>query len=220
MFGLDGIRLSILGSMFLLVTMLGATSVALWSQLSAKDAKIESQNHDLKVAAADVSRWQAAWSDSQAALGQLQEQIDAADVFARRVQRQQVEATAQRQLESRASQNRTSAILQILKDDTDARAIVATSMVREGFDPVVLVGIRWLQCLQSARAAGGDPARCQGRASLSASGSRTATTPAGAGHYSPTVTEQLWLLGLVYRFREWGEACYADKDAVGSLTKR
>jgi hypothetical protein len=214
MVGFSSIKLAVLGAMFVLLVTLGTVSKLLWSDLRTRDAKIQSQAHDLEILTADVGRWRAAWADSQNALRRLQNQIDSEDVLARHFQGEQVKTVAQRQLESRAAQNRTSSILQTLKDQVDQHATATSSVIHEGFDPVVLAGIRWLQCLQSASRTGADTAKCQGGATLPTGKSYAVGPTARAGRYAPTVSQQLWLLGLVYRFREWGAACYADKDAI------
>jgi hypothetical protein len=214
MVGFSSIKLAVFGAMFVLVVTLGTVSRLLWSDLRIRDAKIQSQSHDLEILTADVSRWRAAWTDSQNALTRLQKQIDSEDVLVRHFQGEQAKAVVQRQLESRAAKNRTNSILQTLKGQADEHATPTSSVVHEGFDPVVLAGIRWLQCLQSASRTGADAAKCQGRATLPTGKSYAVGPTARAGRYAPTVSQQLWLLGLVYRFREWGAACYADKDAI------
>jgi hypothetical protein len=217
MFGLSLFRPSIGSFMVISILILSSVSAILWSLVKERYAKVASLVEKVAIGQADIARWENAWDKSQETLRQLQRQIDSADAVAHQLQRQQAAAIAQRQSESRSAQNRTDSILQILKEDVNARPAAAISPVLDGFDPVVLLGIRRLQCLQSSRIAGKNPGECAHQASLYPDQSSTARAEDGTRRYAPTVRQQLWLLGLVYRFRDWGEACYADKDALAVL---
>jgi hypothetical protein len=214
MLGFSRIKLYVFFAMTLAIVSLGAISMVLWSQIDSGKTRTNIMAKEISMSKADTARWQAAWNDSQTSIRQLRREIDVADTAARQLQVRQRAAVALRQLESRAALNRTDGILRTLENQADARSTIAVPAVHDGFDPIVLAGIHWLQCLQSNHASGGDPAKCQSRASLSSDRLRAAAAPARADHYAPTIAQQLWLLGLVYRFRDWGEACYADKEAM------
>jgi hypothetical protein len=200
--------------MVLTIVALGSATLVLMSRIEAKNTRIQTLAEEIVTVQADVTRWQVAWGGSQATIARFQKEIDAADAGARKIQERQMATVAQRQIENRATQNRTGVILQTLKDQTDVSPTINSPVVHDGFDPVVLAGIRWLQCLQSAAAIGSSSTECRGRAQISAGRPFAPDTSARTGRYAPSVTQQLWLLGLVYRFRDWGAACYADKDAI------
>jgi hypothetical protein len=217
MIGFPAIKFAINAAMIFAIVLLGSALAILWSHVEEKNVRIASLSDTIATQEADIARWQAAWGASQAVLDKLQKQIDIADAKARQIQSQQRASIAQRQLESRASQNRTNSILQTLKGQADEERTSRKATIVEDFDPIVLAGIHWLQCLQTSSATSGDPAECAGRASVSGDRPFVVGAPTGARRYSPTVRQQIWLLGLVYRFRDWGEACYRDKDSIGLL---
>jgi hypothetical protein len=217
MIGVPAIKFAVSAAMILAIVLLGSASAILWSRVEAKNVRIASLSDTIAIQRADIARWQIASENSHAAMSRLQKQIDIADAKAREVQSQQMAAVAQRQLESRASQNRTSSILQALKSQANEKPNSPTAAIFEDFDPIVLAGIRRLQCLQNSNATGRDPAECAGRASLSTDRPFVIGAPTRARRYAPTVMQQIWLLSLVYRFRDWGEACYRDKDLIGLL---
>jgi hypothetical protein len=216
MFSFSLIRIYTFLTMGLAIVALSAASLILSARIDSRDVKIDALSSEIGQEKADIVRWRAAWNESQMTVGRLQKQIDEADAMAQRLRAQQTTAVIERQLESRASQNRSNSILLTLKDQADVHSMVKNSNAGDGFDPVVLAGIHWLQCLQSVRVAGGNPTECQGRVKIFTDRSVSATAATRARHYIPTVNQQLWLLGLVYRFRDWGEACYADKEAIAN----
>jgi hypothetical protein len=140
--------------------------------------------------------------------------MDAMDRKARAVQTSQSEQIQQLAGERRAAQNGTAAIIASLKGPSDVQAVVS-SIVKPGFDPCIVLGVRWLQCLQDARSRGAGADSCTGRFAVPAGGSCAAGRPAGADRYAPSFDDQLWLLGLVYQFRDWGIGCFDDKRAIG-----
>jgi hypothetical protein len=153
-------------------------------------------------------------ASNEATIAKQQASMDAMDAKARAIQADQAGRVVVLTEQRRAAQNQTSQILDTLKGQIDVKPVAAAPDVVPDFDPVVSRGIAWLQCLQSARTHGMPASSCAGGPVVSTGGSDAVRSAAGARHYAPTVEQQLWLLGLVYRFRDWGVACEADKAAI------
>jgi hypothetical protein len=148
-------------------------------------------------------------------LARLQQaDMDEMDAKARAVQKSQSAQIQQLAQERRAAQNGTAAILANLKGPSDAQTAAVSPIIKTGFDPRIVIGLRWLQCLQDARARDAGADACAGRFALPAGGSGAAGRQTGADRYAPSFDDQLWLLGLVYQFRDWGIGCFDDKRAI------
>jgi hypothetical protein len=181
--------------------------------------RVEAQrdaNHDLLLSAnKQLSDMTARNASNEATIAKQQASMDALDAKARAIQADQAGRVATLTEQRRAAQNQTSQILDTLKGQIDVKTVPSPDVIPD-FDPVVSRGIAWLQCLQSARARGLPAASCAGGPAVSAGGSDAPGSATGARRYAPTVDQQLWLLGLVYRFRDWAVACYDDKVAISA----
>lgn len=137
------------------------------------------------------------------------DQIEADAAETRRRQQAQA-ATLQQQLD--AAKTQTSTLMQALKDAHNDET--PGEPIRDGFDPLVLIGIDRLSCLQRTGNAGGDQAACAGGPSVSAGRSAAALDGTGAGHWRPTFEQQLWLLNEVFKLHDWGRGCVGQVQAI------
>lgn len=105
------------------------------------------------------------------------------------------------------------------REALNARPKVVVQGVADGWDPVVLAGMRQLKCVQlrsAASAAGseGDVADCGVSDDLQGGGSGLAGDPSGADYPRPTAEQQLEFLSWAWELRYWGAKCYAAKRAI------
>lgn len=145
-----------------------------------------------------------------------QDEADRVEREAADIQARQRAASSSLQAQLDVAKSQTRSIMQALKD---AHHETPGEPVRDGFDPLILVGIEWLSCLQRAGNAGGDEAACTGGQGLSASGSATAIDGTGAGNWRPTFEQQRWLLSEVYKLHDWGRGCVNQVQAIAKTQR-
>lgn len=136
---------------------------------------------------------------------------DAAEIQARQ---RAASSSLQDQLDVAKAQTRT--IMQALKD---AHHETLGQPIRDGFDPLILVGIDWLRCLQRAGNAGGDEAACAGRSGLSAGGPAAPIDGTGTGNWRPTFEQQRWLLNELYKLHDWGRGSVGQIEAIAKTQR-
>jgi hypothetical protein len=184
----------------------------------ALTAQRDSARHDLATMTADRDAKARAVKVGQGIITGMQKQWDEADAKAQatiKAQQQQAGALA---AELQTTTDQREAYLQQLKEAGHARPIVVSQTVHDGWDPVVVAGMRRLKCVQlAALGAGNLPAADCGVQAPDGAGRPVAPgDPAGAGDYRPTFDQQLQFLADAWRLRDWGASCYADKRAIAA----
>jgi len=148
-----------------------------------------------------------------------QDQADQIEREAAEIQARQRQASSSLQAQLDVAKTQTSTLMQALKDAHHESPESDGQPVRDGFDPLILVGIDRLSCLQRTGNAGGDEAACAGRSSVSAGGPAAALDGTGAGHWRPTFEQQIWLLNEVYKLHDWGRGCVNQVQAIAKTQR-
>ena len=197
----------------------GGTWWVAHQRILAVTAERDANALELKTMTADRDAQATAVKVGQGIITGMQAQWDEADSKAKATIAAGEQKAAELAADLQATSDQRESYLQQLKEAGQARPIVVSQVVRDGWDPVVLAGMRRLKCVQLAAIAGshGVPAAdCGLQAEAGAAGSDLAADPAGAGDYRPTFDQQLQLLSDAWRLRDWGASCYADKRAIAA----
>jgi hypothetical protein len=203
----------ILGIIFALGMAAGGTPVWIWlgHDIDALEVKVDSYvdqikqlNSTLSTITSDRDAQKAGLEQAKAIIKADQDQMMKLDALAKQLQVQYNAAKVSIQLQRRADQNRSSDMLGQLEEKANVSPITKGQPIVDGWDPLVLTGIKWVQCLQRADASGRQPTSCADGSTPVSTGSSTLGGSTGARDYRPTRTQQLWLLGVVYRERDWG----------------
>lgn len=112
--------------------------------------------------------------------------------------------------------------LQQLKDQAHARPatiLVSGPQAPEGWDSLVVAGMRRLRCVQLADSRHQSAADCRIPAEVHSGLAGASGDPAGAGAARPSADQQLDFLAFAWRLRDWGASCYADKAAIRASQK-
>jgi hypothetical protein len=142
-------------------------------------------------------------------------EADAADATAKAtLAAQKLEASKIRGALDTATET-TETLIQQIQDARHARpAIVVSQTVTDGFDPLIVVGLERLKCVQRARNRSQPADGCGVPLSLAGGGAGAAGATNGAGDYRPGFDTQLRMLNDMWRLHDWGASCYQDKAAI------
>lgn len=196
----------------------GTWRVMQWD-LNGKEAQLSGKDTALKAVTADRDAQAKAVKVGQGIITGMQAQWDEADAQAKATIAAGEQKAVQLAADLQTTSDQRESYLQQLKEAGHARPIVVSQVVKDGWDPVIVDGMRRLKCVQLAALAGpnGVPAAdCRVQAQNGATGPNVAADPAGAGDYRPTFDQQLQLLSDTWRLRDWGASCYADKRAIAA----
>lgn len=147
----------------------------------------------------------------------MQKQWDEADTKASAVIKAQQRSAQDLAAALQTTSDEREAYLQQLMEAGHARPVIVSQGVKDGWNPIVLAGMRKLKCVQLAALTGNLPAAdCGVQAQDGSRGPVAAGDSAGAGDYRPTFDQQLQFLSDAWRLRDWGSSCYSDKRAIAA----
>lgn len=143
-------------------------------------------------------------------------EADAADAKAKATLAEQKKQAAEIRNALDAATDQTETLIQQIQDARHARPIVVSQTATDGFDPLIVIGLERLKCVQRAANRGDAPDGCGVPVSDAGGGAGAAAGSAGAGDFRPGFDTQLRMLNDLWRLHDWGAACYRDKAAIRS----
>lgn len=146
----------------------------------------------------------------------LHAQVDTLDAQARASQQQQQAKARDLAVKLAAAEDEKTALFAELEEKIDVRPIVVSQTVPDGWDPVVVAGMRRLKCVQLSAAGHPDAADCRVPGAVDSGRSGAAGDPAGTAYPRPSARQQLDFLAFAWRLRDWGASCYDDKRAIAA----
>jgi len=173
--------------------------------------------HDLATMTSDRDAQLEGLRIAKGALGRQQAEMDAKDKAARASLAQQQDSARTLAVKLAAATDEKNALFSQLQEQIDARpnTVVVSVHAPDGWDPVVVSGMRKLRCVQLSA---GNPTApdCRVPADPGAGRSGLAGDPAGAAYPRPSARQQLDFLAFAWSLREWGASCYDDKRAIAN----
>lgn len=147
--------------------------------------------------------------------------MDALDSQARTAKETQQQAVLDLARKEQTATDEKAVLFNRYLEALHARPKITIQGVSDGWDPVVLDGMRALKCVQLRAAAGGQgdfpDCRLQGQGDSARTG--LAGDPAGTDYPRPTAEQQLEFLSFAWRLRDWGASCYDDKRAIAASSQ-
>jgi hypothetical protein len=202
---------------FLLAAVVGEGYV-----IAGKNDTIAAKERELGIVAKDRDAQLDGLNTAKAALKRQQERMDETDAQARASLQQQQASARDLAVRLQSATDLKNAAIAQLQEEIDARpsarpeTFTVSVYAPDGWDPVVVAGMRRLRCLQLAAAGHQDAADCRVPAENDAGRSGLAGDPAGAAYPRPSARQQLDFLAFAWSLREWGASCYDDKRAIAA----
>jgi hypothetical protein len=184
--------------------------------IGGKNETIAAKTREVETITKDRDAQAAGLVQAQGEIQNLHGQVDTLDRQARASQQHQQAAARELAVKLAAATDEKNALFAELEEKIDVRPIVVSQTAADGWDPVVVAGMRRLKCLQLTAAGHPDAADCRVSDPGDAGRSGAAGDPAGAPYPRPDARQQLDFLAFAWRLREWGASCYDDKRAIAA----
>lgn len=191
-----------------LILVLGCGDITFWALWRGASTSLDIVTKDRDAQVIAVTQLQGISSRQQQTMRDMDERTTAS------LKRQQEDALKLASQNQSLADDRDSLLARIKDAAHDHDTTVIVSGVSQGWDPLILAGMRCLRGVQLGRDLSAPDCRIQ--ATDGAGGSGSVGSPTGANPPRPSAEQQADFLAFAWRLRDWGASCYADKRAIAA----